>query len=264
VGQPKAIALARRYSQAWGLNTMAYVEEFHERFILPDMDLLVLVGCVDNAAGRGALHEALRQNPDRLGPRGDTLPARWWLDCGNLKDTGRVLLGSAYHVEMMRGAFITPESKGQTAEVGKWQGHCLALPSPALQSPGLLIPEKPATAPEREMSCAERQIANMQSLNINAKIAAEAIDMLTRLLLTDDLKRYQCAVNMASGSTKSQYCTPANVAREIMRPEEFVIRKQGPDTSRADQIVREHLAELGQGDDGRPEMEDRIQEETAA
>lgn len=242
VGQPKAIALARRYSQAWGLNTVAYVEEFSERFIIPDVDLTVLVGCVDNALARAALHEALRMNPDRLGP--NTLPRLWWLDCGNLKDTGRVLLGSAYHVEMMRGAFITPESRGQQSETGKSRGHCLALPSPALQSPGLLIPEKPRATPEREMSCAERQIANMQSLNINAGIAAQAIDMLTRLLLTDDLKRYQCAVNLASGSVKSSYCTPEEVAREILKPTEFVIRNEQPYTERANQAVLEHLREL--------------------
>jgi hypothetical protein len=33
IGQPKAVALARRYGQAWGLNTMAVVGEYSEDLI---------------------------------------------------------------------------------------------------------------------------------------------------------------------------------------------------------------------------------------
>src|SRR6185295_17220829 len=31
IGLPKSVALARRYGQAWGLNTFAYVDEYSER-----------------------------------------------------------------------------------------------------------------------------------------------------------------------------------------------------------------------------------------
>jgi hypothetical protein len=95
------------------------------------------------------------------------------------------------------------------------------LPSPALQYPTLLIPGRDEVA-GREMSCAELQAANLQSLNINAAIAVQASDFLTRLLITNDLKRYQCAVNLASGSVKSFYCTPEEIAREIDESPEFV------------------------------------------
>jgi PRTRC genetic system ThiF family protein len=215
LGEPKALALARRYGGAWGLNTMAHVGEFEEQLLHTDADLIVLVGCVDNAAARNALNDTLGHNPESPAPH--ALPHIWWLDCGNLKDTGRVLLGSAYNREQCRGAFVWPNP--QAARPSK----CIALPSPALQYPGLLIPEREEVA-GREMSCADLQMANLQSLNINAGIAVQAADMLTRLLVTRDLKRYQCAVNLASGSVKSYYCTPEEIAREIDRPVDFVVR----------------------------------------
>lgn len=232
IGIPKAVALARRYGQAWGLNTMAFYGEYSESLLLADMDLAVIIGCVDNAAARVALHETLERNPSRIGP--NAMPEVWWLDCGNAKDTGRVCLGSAYTDEQVRGAFL--ENK-----------QCVALPSPALQYPTLLVPQKDELT-DSKMSCAELQLANLQSLNINAAIAVQAADMLTRLLVTHDLKRYQCAVNLASGSVKSFYCTPDEVAREIRRSVEFVTRDPNLDHSvdTANQVVLQHLAELGE------------------
>lgn len=209
VGEPKALALARRYGQAWGLNTMAFVGEYAENLLHTHSDLIVLVGCVDNAAARATLHETLGHNPQTTGEH--TMPAIWWLDCGNLKDTGRVMLGSAYSVDQVRGAFIE-------------KNKCIALPSPALQYPSLVIPQRDED-PTSEMSCAELQMANLQSLNINAAIAVQASDFLTRLLITNDLKRYQCAVNLAAGSVKSFYCTPDEIAREIEQPASFVMKE---------------------------------------
>ena len=209
IGVPKAIALARRFGQAWGLETTAFHGEYSDSLLI-GADLTILVGCVDNTAARRDLHDTLAHNPKELHPR--DLPRVWWLDCGNLKDTGRVLLGSAYGVEQVRGAFLPKQI-------------CIGLPSPALQYPSLLVPQKEERA-EREMSCAELAAANLQSLNINAALAVQASDFLTRLLVTHDLKRYQCAVNMASGSTRSFYANPDEVAREVDKPVEFVIAQE--------------------------------------
>ncbi len=225
VGEAKSVALARRYGQAWGLNTIAFIGEYSEKLIYGQADLVVLVGCVDNPAARAALHETLANNPERLGPNAP--PHIWWLDCGNAKDTGRVLLGSAYGPDQCHGAFFEPRK-------------CVALPSPALQYPSLLIPGREEVP--GELSCAEMQLANLQSLNINAAIAVQAADFLTRLLVTNDLKRYQCAVNLASGSVKSFYCTPEEVAREIDRPVDFVVRKDEPEFDQA--AVIDHVRTL--------------------
>jgi PRTRC genetic system ThiF family protein len=206
VGQPKAVALARRYGQAWALNTMAFEGQYSESLLLPSAEITILVGCVDNAAARRSLADTLANNPES--PGSNAPPKVWWLDCGNLRDTGRVLLGSAYSAEQMRGAFVDNK-------------RCINLPSPALQFPSLLVPQ-PEEMAGAEMSCAEMAAANLQSLNINAAISVQAADFLTRLLITKDLKRYQCAVNVAAGSVKSFYVTPEEVAREIGKPASFV------------------------------------------
>lgn len=211
VGRPKAVTVAERLGRAFGLNTMAVVDEYHERFLY-GADLTVLVGCVDegpggNASGRRALSETLRHNPAETGP--GSLPSFWWLDCGNNRDAGRVLLGSASTKEQVRGAF----------DVGS--KRCAALPGPGLQYPSLLVPRRELEG-DRDMSCAELAVINLQSLNINAAIAVQAADMLTRLLVTKDLRRYACAVNVEAGAVKSYYVTPEQVARDIGRSEDFV------------------------------------------
>ena len=196
VGMPKAEAVARRYGRAWGLNTTAYHGDFDEK-VLIGMDTTILVGCVDNAAARASLHETLRHNEDTP----DGRPNFWWLDLGNLRETGRVLLGSAYDRLQARGAFPSPQ-------------ECVKLPSPALQFRDLLTP-RPEELAGAEMSCAEMAAANLQSLTINCRLAAEAADFLMRLLVTRDLKRFACEINLAAGSMKSTYATPESVTQSM-------------------------------------------------
>jgi PRTRC genetic system ThiF family protein len=205
-GVPKAEALARRYGHAWGLNTSSYVGEFDESLIL-GRDLTVVVGCVDNAAARVKLNEVLSQN------EAGEPPAFYWLDCGNVRNFGRALLGSAAEAEGLRGAFSQEES-----------GTCSALPGPAMLYPDLLTP-LPEETPEAEgvMSCAQRAAANLQSLNINAVIAAHAADFLTRLLVTHDLKKFESEVNLRTGDVRSKYCLPEEYARVARKPEGYFI-----------------------------------------
>lgn len=204
--KPKAVVLASRYARAWGVNTMAFVGEYHEG-LLCGADLTVLVGCVDRPEGRRVLSETLRHNPEE--PRPDELPSYWWLDLGNVRDAGRVLLGSAYAKDQLRGAFFVEKKR------------CISLPSPTLQYPTLLVPGR-EDLPDNDMSCAQLTAANLQSLNINPAVAVQAADMLTRLLITHDLRRYACVVNIESGVVKSDYVTPEQVARDIGRSENFV------------------------------------------
>jgi PRTRC genetic system ThiF family protein len=209
VGAPKAEALARRYGHAWGLNVYSYVGKYDESLLL-GAELTVLVGCVDNAEARRALHETLENNAQETGPH--SRPAVWWLDCGNGRDTGRGLLGTASVFEQLRGAFPGGE-------------RCLSLPGPVMQSPGILMPEREEVE-GGGMSCAEMAAANLQSLNVNARVAAEAADMLTRLLVTKDLKRFKFEVNLAAGSMRSWYATPEEVARVINKPVSYVRARQ--------------------------------------
>jgi hypothetical protein len=52
-----------------------------------------------------------------------------------------------------------------------------------------------------------------QGLNINQTIAAVAADYLVRLLLSNNLDRFQTYLDLNSGSMQSTTITPANVGK---------------------------------------------------
>jgi PRTRC genetic system ThiF family protein len=191
VGQPKALTLAMRYGSAWGLNVSACPRRFKASDLQREEgEIVIMVGCVDNAAARQEMAKALEANPN------DGTPNVWWLDCGNNSDSGQVLLGSAVRREQMSAAFVG--------------SVCGALPAPSVQRPELLVPTKDERS-ARRMSCAELAAANLQSLNVNAAVATAAANMLTQLLLTRDLKFFASELNLKSGVARSTYATPEAV-----------------------------------------------------
>jgi PRTRC genetic system ThiF family protein len=209
VGRNKAETLARRFGAAWGLDIEAVPSRFkHTMFTLDaDQDELgVIVGCVDNAAGRVEMNKCLSRNGQ------GRVPDVWHLDCGNHEQAGQVLLGSAWHADQLKGAFPS-------------RSLCHALPGPALQSPELLVARPEERAAAKKMSCAELVAANQQSHDINAAVAVAAKTMLTQLFLTRDLKRLACEVNNLAGSMRSTYVTPEAVARITSKPVKFIYRE---------------------------------------
>ncbi len=206
LGAPKALTLASRFGQAWGLDIAAVIDRFSSKLNIVKRnhltDLTLIVGCVDNAAGRKAIASTLKHNRP-----GDTTRV-WYLDCGNHEESGQVLLGSVYDLKSCTDLF-----KASTL--------CSALPSPTLQRPELLK-ARPEELDHNKLSCAELLAANLQSLNINARVASEAADMMTRLLVTRNLKRFACELNLAAGSMTSTYATPEAVARVIGKEASFV------------------------------------------
>src|SRR5436305_8501668 len=150
------------------------VEPFHQDMLSVQHwwdTLSVVIGAVDNAAARQSISAALVRNE-----REAALPRIWWLDCGNTKDAGQILLGSANKSEDLADTFATP-------------GYCRKLPSPVVQHPELLIPLPEETA-NHHLSCAELLAVNAQSLMINQQVASYAAEMLYELLVTQQLKRF--------------------------------------------------------------------------
>lgn len=205
VGQPKASVVQRRVSFAWGCNVSRYVGEFSDSLIM-GCDLTVLVGCVDNAAARKALHAVLASNES-------SSLQFWWVDCSNgagaTNQVGRVVVGNAHGYDQLRGAF--PDRK-----------TCVALPSPALQFRDLLTP-RPDELPGANLSCAALARLNHQSFNINARVAVEGAETLNQLLVTEELKCFQTEVSTAARSMRSTYNTPEQVARVINKPVSHVL-----------------------------------------
>ena len=135
VGKFKSQVLAERLSRQYG-RKVGYCTSPYTRHLLKGSELGgrfqtyaaqgLVVGCVDNAGARREIMESMRFGS-------------WWLDAGNGRHSGQVLLGNALVASEMEKAF-NPED--QTVH---------ALPVPSLQAPDLLMPSElrreGATAP---------------------------------------------------------------------------------------------------------------------
>jgi hypothetical protein len=87
--------LARRFGREVGYSVLPYDAERHARVFGDGRSRLdLLVGCVDNGAARRALAAAL--DGSRPGVAGAGIRRSvWWLDAGNGRNSGQVLLGNA-------------------------------------------------------------------------------------------------------------------------------------------------------------------------
>jgi PRTRC genetic system ThiF family protein len=213
-GANKAETLAGRISRAWGIET-GFVKEGFRPALLENKtgdwnarssnsnNLIVLVGCVDNHLARSQMHEAVKiyneQNYDRLRPR------LWWIDGGNGRDTGQILIGNRLNGK-------------EICEAARKSPILPLLPAPSLQHPDLLRGEKTIiNQPETGAAenCAERIRLGEQSLNVNSRVAVEMAEMLAELLLTQSLKRFATYFDLESGASRSVYNTPEAITAAI-------------------------------------------------
>lgn len=200
LGRNKAVTLAARFSAAWGVEIVAVPKRFTGASAQIDhRALMILIGCVDNAAARREIAGRVRPSMEHV----------WWLDCGNDESSGQVIVGSMPEAELLASAF-TPSCK-----------ICKKLPAPSLVAPDLLEP-KPEELLESKLSCAEIQVANAQSLAVNQMVAAVATDYLLRLV-NGGLKRYGTWFDLGSGSMRSKYITAEEVAKVIKKPARYVV-----------------------------------------
>lgn len=196
VGRYKAQTLAERVATVWGIETGFSCERFdlekHLKSSTSDYrSLTIIVGCVDNHLARREMHRAL----DEYRSYGDASRV-WWIDGGNGKASGQVLLGST-----------TKRLKPEQYFTGS--SICRALPSPSLQHPDLLEPER--IEAKSDASCPERVRLGEQGLNVNQRVAIEMAQMLTGMFLTKSLKRFASYFDLESGANRSIYCTAEQV-----------------------------------------------------
>jgi PRTRC genetic system ThiF family protein len=201
IGQNKAETLAHRYGLAWGLDVLALPRRFDA-----DLDkllsnehqtyygLTVLIGCVDNAPARA---EILRYVTEKAG----FSAARWWLDCGNSRHSGQVLLGG-FNNKNDAASFPIPN-------------YCARLPLPTQQHPDLLLEQPEEDADETGLSCADLALRGAQGLAVNQQVAAIAGDYLLQMLIYSTLTRFQTYFDQGSGTMRSTPITPANVQKYL-------------------------------------------------
>ncbi|MBA3634367.1 MAG: ThiF family adenylyltransferase, partial [Acidobacteria bacterium] len=203
IGANKAETLAKRISGAWGIETGFVKEGFRPELLQSKNDdwntqssnsnkLIFLVGCVDNHLARREIHKTLKlYNEQRYG---DSRPRLWWIDGGNGRDTGQILIGNRL-------------SGKEICEAAQKSPILSLLPAPSLQHPDLLRgSEKPVINRGQtgdEITCAERIRRGEQSLNVNQRVAVEMAEMLAELLLTQTLKRFATYFDLESGASRS-------------------------------------------------------------
>lgn len=204
LGRNKAVTLAGRLNAALGLAiqavpTMATAELLRE--LAPSYQTTgVLVGAVDTAIGRRALHQALAQQQWRL-----------WLDVGNEHAWGTVLIGSA-------------TERRQLSSACALGGLCTALPAPSLGYPHLLD-EQPLIEAE---TCAPAMRDERQSLMVNQAMAAVAGQYLYQLIVARQITTFETALDLATLTMRSTVITPGNIARAAGLPVEDVTRLEKP------------------------------------
>lgn len=208
IGSFKAQSLAKRITLAWGLECHYANEMFDGEKHLATQShdyrsLKVIVGCVDNHLARRDIQLAIGNH--RGYRSSDDAPDLWWIDGGNGRSSGQVLVGSN-----------TKKIKPALHFTGT--SICRSLPAPSLVHPDLLDAEKKVKSADRErLSCPDRIRLGEQSLNINQRVAVEMAEMLTEMFLTRSLRRFASYFDLESGTSRSLYCTPEQVESAIQK-----------------------------------------------
>jgi PRTRC genetic system ThiF family protein len=196
VGLNKAQTLALRYSAAFGVAIEAIAEPFRPSMLWDSRyeTLQILCGCVDNAAARQRIAEAIEA------PRYHSLASPWWIDGGNSQHHGQVLVGNRKSTDPKDYAIDTV---------------CRALPIPSVQAPDLLVPRPEEQGPSG-LSCAEMAMAEAQSLLVNPQVAT-LMGRYVVDLLNNNLTQFATHFDQQTGTMVSQYTTNASIAAALSR-----------------------------------------------
>ena len=211
IGRFKAQTLAERLAFAWGLEVAHVNESFDaEEHFKKDrgghQQIRILVGCVDNHLARREIHRALSESERYNSDAPDT----WWIDGGNGKSSGQVLIGSATRKTDVRKTFFDSEHLPLAARaVGHSSRTARKAKTPRAEK-----------GSGTKLSCPEMIRLGEQSLNINQRVAVEIGEMLTELLLNNSLRRFATYFDLESGTSRSSYCTPEIVAEALKQAEE--------------------------------------------
>jgi PRTRC genetic system ThiF family protein len=191
LGENKAVALARRYSAAFGLPVRAIPGYLEDPRGLVRQHPEIILGCVDRHAARRMVAEYLT-----IG-YGPTV----WIDAGNETATGQVVCGYAHSIQYRPGSF-----RG----AGPIQ---VALPTVSQLFP---LPET-----ETRPSCADQRELSEQISTVNVVASGIMINFL-RLVLEDSKRRLEgqrphglefhaITFNVMNGGYSTRWNSPENL-----------------------------------------------------
>ena len=189
MGLNKAETMAWRLNLALGLDISAratpFTAKLGQAWHIPHAPVgsHLVIGAVDNHLARRAIAQFVTDMCGRV----------WWLDCGNAKSNGQILIGN-----------LADKKQFQVDEMGL----CRGLPLPSLQEPGLLEPD---SAPQ-PLACAEMAEREEQSLLVNAQVAAIAGQYVADFSLKRRLDQCASYFNLEPPVMVSHRLTESRVA----------------------------------------------------
>lgn len=180
LGQNKARVLAGRFNAALGLSISAIDQPFDAASHVTHARSTLLIGAVDNERARSELASA--ENA-------------LWLDAGNHRNSGQVIIGDLSDREMML-QYVDGKDSVYT--------H---LPNAALLFPQLLEPEIPSESGQEMrdagLSCAELVAVGEQGLFVNDLVASVAAQYIWRALYRQPITTFASFVDGDSLSLRS-------------------------------------------------------------
>ena len=191
VGKFKSQALAERLARLYG-RQIAYCVYPYDKDLMGEVfgggmysraGQGIIIGCVDNAAARRAIAQSIDWGC-------------WWIDSGNGRDSGQVLIGNATKTDHLEGGF---DKRKQIVR---------RLPAPSLQLPSLLAP---TIEPERG-DCAQAVEDEDQSPVVNQAMAALVLQFVHRLL-REQLTWMGAYLDLGAGTLRAVPAAPETVAR---------------------------------------------------
>jgi len=180
LGQNKARVLAARFNAALGLSISAIDQPFDAVNHVTHPRSTLLIGAVDNERARSELASA--ENA-------------LWLDAGNHRNSGQVIIGDLSDREMMLQHIDGKDSV---------YTH---LPNAALLFPQLLEPEMPLESGQEMrdtgLSCAELVAMGEQGLFVNDLVASVAAQYVWRILYRQPISTFASFTDGDSLSLRS-------------------------------------------------------------
>ncbi len=187
VGHLKAAVLVTRVNRYFGLDWEALgvpvgATQPKELAWLRRGLLEVVVGCVDTGRARKRIGRALK---------GWLKDANYWLDFGNSRTTGQVILGTNRKVETL----------ARSVSLAAFRDECEGREIAAQELPTVLdlFPDIEAQDDKAEPSCGMAEALARQDLFMNATLADFGLSLLWRLVHQGSIEHHGLFLNLEQG-----------------------------------------------------------------
>jgi PRTRC genetic system ThiF family protein len=182
-GLPKAAVLVNRVNRFYGLNW-----EYSITKVSDSISGNIIITCVDNKATRKFI-ENYQQPMKESRHEAKTL---YWLDCGNGKDFGQVILSTRYKP----GDQFETDLFEENSEITEY-----SFPADTLKSPSQIFPGVFEGKDDNKPSCSMAEALRKQDLFINPSIAMYASNLLYKLISEGSIDHQGIFINLKTVQT---------------------------------------------------------------